>query len=169
MALSAQRMLSEPLRRGTSLPLTQLVEKTKAGAGVPTGRPDSSSKTFPFSFFFSFSYCSILMVFHHISTEVKQRSLSLIQAEPAELHFSGFQLQEEYTKTVVRSNVVFEATSAGRDVYVNFHLPPSSPSPSETNQRLVSSAEHSGDSHPNGSLPYVVLPEGEPRCLVEFC
>lgn len=133
MALSAQRMLSEPLRRGTSLPLTQLVEKTKARAGVPKGRPDSSSKTIPFSFFFF-----ILLLFHpngfhhhhhHISTEVKQRSLSLIQAEPAELHFSGFQLQEEYTKTLVRSAVVFEAASAGRDVYVNFHLPPSSPSP----------------------------------------
>ncbi|XP_075871878.1 cilia- and flagella-associated protein 221 isoform X2 [Nelusetta ayraudi] len=73
VALSAQRMLSEPLRRGTSLPLTQLVEKTKARAGVPKGRPDS---------------------------KVKQRSLSLIQTEPAELHFSGFQLQEEYTKTL---------------------------------------------------------------------
>lgn len=50
------------------------------------------------------------MVLFWISTELKQGSVSLIQAEPAELHFSGFQLQKEYTKTVVRTHVWFEAT-----------------------------------------------------------
>lgn len=108
-------MLSGPLRRGTSLPLIQLVEETKARAEFSKGRQDSSTKTF---LFFSFSSCSILMVSYWISTEVNQRSHSHIQSEPVELHFSGFQLQKEYTKTVVRGNVVFEATKLGRDVDV---------------------------------------------------
>lgn len=108
---TAQQMVSEPMRRGTSLPLIQLVEETKARAELPKDRPDSSTKNFLSFFIASFSYCYIVVIFYWISTEVQSQSLSLIQAEPAELHFSGFQLQKEYTKTVVSSNAVFDAPS----------------------------------------------------------
>lgn len=116
--LFAKQMLSESLRRGTSLPLIQLVEETKARAELPKGQLDSSTKTFGFFFLFVSCFLNVpsLRFFCWISTEVEQRSSSVIQAEPAELHFSGFQLQKDYTKTVVRSNVVFDATKVGLDV-----------------------------------------------------
>lgn len=45
-----------------------------------------------------------LIVLFCLFTEIcaNQKSNSLIQAEPPELHFSGFELQKEYTQTLVR-------------------------------------------------------------------
>uniref|UniRef100_A0A7N6ANU4 Uncharacterized protein n=1 Tax=Anabas testudineus TaxID=64144 RepID=A0A7N6ANU4_ANATE len=66
-------ILSEPQRRGTPLPLSQLVEESRSRANIPN---------------------------HLLESKIyaKLKSNSLIQAEPPELHFSGFALGKDYIK-----------------------------------------------------------------------
>lgn len=56
---------------------------------------------FGFEFLLCFSFTVVLFC---LFTEIcaNQKSNSLIQAEPPELHFGGFELQKEYTQTLVR-------------------------------------------------------------------
>uniref|UniRef100_A0A672YC52 Uncharacterized protein n=1 Tax=Sphaeramia orbicularis TaxID=375764 RepID=A0A672YC52_9TELE len=70
---SAPQMFTEPHRRGTPLPLNPLVEENRSRANVPN---------------------------HLLESKVyaKLKSNSLIQAEPAEVHFSGFELDKDYLK-----------------------------------------------------------------------
>uniref|UniRef100_A0A8D3E782 Uncharacterized protein n=1 Tax=Scophthalmus maximus TaxID=52904 RepID=A0A8D3E782_SCOMX len=70
---------SEPLRRGTPLPLSQLVEEEggRRRASIPDHLLDSK-------------------------IYAKLKSNSLIEAEPPELHFSGFELGKDSLKTLVR-------------------------------------------------------------------
>lgn len=101
IALSALQILSEPLRRGTSLPLSQLVEESKSRA--PSRQPDPSTLLYTapcFEVLLGFKLIVLFCLFTEICA--KQKNNSLIQAEPPELHFSGFELQKEYTQTLVR-------------------------------------------------------------------
>ncbi|KAM3585207.1 uncharacterized protein V6R79_010217 [Siganus canaliculatus] len=79
VALSTSQMFSEPLRRGTPLPLSPLVEETRNKANIP----------------------------NHLDSKIyaKLKSNGLIQAEPAELHFSGFQLEKDYIKILKLINI----------------------------------------------------------------
>ncbi|XP_049919028.1 cilia- and flagella-associated protein 221 isoform X2 [Epinephelus moara] len=83
VALSAPQILSEPLRRGTPLPLSQLVEDSRSRASVPN---------------------------HLLESKIyaKLKSNTLIQAEPPELHFSGFELGKDYTKILKLINISSE-------------------------------------------------------------
>ncbi|KAM8722681.1 cilia- and flagella-associated protein 221 [Acanthopagrus schlegelii] len=91
VALSAPRSLSEPLRRGTPLPLSQLVEESRSRDNIPN---------------------------HLLESKIyaKLKSNSLIQAEPPELHFSGFELEKDYIKILKLINVSSEV--------MNIHIIP---------------------------------------------
>ncbi|XP_051283316.1 cilia- and flagella-associated protein 221 [Dicentrarchus labrax] len=81
VALSAQQI--EPLRRGTPLPLSQLVEESRSSANIPNHLLDSK-------------------------IYAKLKSNSLIQAEPPVLHFSGFELGKDYIKILKLINISSE-------------------------------------------------------------
>lgn len=83
VALSSPQTLSEPLRRGTPLPLSQLVEETGSRASIPN---------------------------HLLESKIyaKLKSNSLIQAEPSVLHFSGFELGKDYIKMLKLINISSE-------------------------------------------------------------
>ncbi|XP_054479993.1 cilia- and flagella-associated protein 221 [Anoplopoma fimbria] len=81
----------EPLRRGTPLPLSQLVEESRSGAQITN--PLLESKIY-----------------------AKLKSNSLIQAEPSELHFSGFELGKDYIKILKLINISSEV--------MNIHIIP---------------------------------------------
>ncbi|XP_070814018.1 cilia- and flagella-associated protein 221 [Chaetodon trifascialis] len=83
VALSAPQSLSEPLKRGTPLPLSQLVEESRSRANVPN---------------------------HLLESKIyaKLKSNSLIQAEPPVLHFSGFELEKDYVKILKLINISSE-------------------------------------------------------------
>ncbi|KAM4537986.1 cilia- and flagella-associated protein 221 [Fundulus diaphanus] len=83
VAPSGPQTLSEPHRRGTPLPLSQLVEETRSGASIP----------------------------NHLESKIytKLNGNSQIQAEPAELHFTGFELGKNYTKILKLINISSEA------------------------------------------------------------
>uniref|UniRef100_A0A7N8XB94 Uncharacterized protein n=1 Tax=Mastacembelus armatus TaxID=205130 RepID=A0A7N8XB94_9TELE len=76
VALSAPQIPSEPVRRGTPLPLSQLVEESRSRVNIPN---------------------------HLLESKIYARlkSNSLIEAEPPELHFSGFELGNDYIKILV--------------------------------------------------------------------
>ncbi|KAK2856878.1 hypothetical protein Q5P01_005613 [Channa striata] len=80
VALSGPQMLSEPTRKGTPLPLSQLVEESRSRASIPN---------------------------HLIESKIyaKLKSNSLIEAEPPELHFSGFELRKDYLKMLKLINI----------------------------------------------------------------
>lgn len=84
MAPSGPQTLSEPHRRGTPLPLSQLVEDTRSRASI--SNPLLDSKIY-----------------------AKLKSNSQIQADPSELHFSCFELGKSYTKTLKLINISSEA------------------------------------------------------------
>ncbi|RVE75322.1 hypothetical protein OJAV_G00015970 [Oryzias javanicus] len=88
VALSGPPMLSETPRRARPLPLRQLVEESRKSP-----RQLLESKTF-----------------------ANPKRNSQIQAEPPELHFSGFQLNKHYQKTLKLINVSSEA--------LNIHIVP---------------------------------------------
>ncbi|XP_023251162.1 cilia- and flagella-associated protein 221 [Seriola lalandi dorsalis] len=83
VALSAPQILSEPLRKGTPLPLSQLVEESRSRGNIPN---------------------------HLLESKIyaKLKSNSLIQAEPPELHFSGFELGKDYLKILKLINISSE-------------------------------------------------------------
>ncbi|XP_056157076.1 cilia- and flagella-associated protein 221 [Lampris incognitus] len=83
LVLSAPHSLSEPLRRGTPLPLGQLVEEGRPRASVPNHLLESKIYT-------------------------KLRSNSLIEAEPPVLHFSGFDVGRDYLKVLKLINISSE-------------------------------------------------------------
>ncbi|XP_069377369.1 cilia- and flagella-associated protein 221 isoform X2 [Paralichthys olivaceus] len=89
VALSGPQTLPEPLRRGTPLPLSQLVEESRSR--VPN---------------------------HLLESKIyaKLKSNSLIEAEPPELHFSGFELGKDYVKNLKLINVSSEV--------LNIHILP---------------------------------------------
>ncbi|XP_037617594.1 cilia- and flagella-associated protein 221 isoform X1 [Sebastes umbrosus] len=91
VALSATGVLPQPLRRGTPLPLSQLVEESQSGARGPN---------------------------HLLESKIyaKLKSNSQIQAEPPELHFSGFELGKDYTKILKLINISSEV--------MNIHIIP---------------------------------------------
>ncbi|XP_026219419.1 cilia- and flagella-associated protein 221 [Anabas testudineus] len=91
VALSGPQILSEPQRRGTPLPLSQLVEESRSRANIPN---------------------------HLLESKIyaKLKSNSLIQAEPPELHFSGFALGKDYIKILKLINVSSEV--------MNIHIIP---------------------------------------------
>ncbi|MEQ2220562.1 hypothetical protein ILYODFUR_006694 [Ilyodon furcidens] len=84
VAPSGPQTLSEAHRRGTPLPLSQLVEETRSRASIPTHLLDSK-------------------------IYAKLKSNSQIQAEPSELHFSSFELGKNYTKILKLINTSSEA------------------------------------------------------------
>uniref|UniRef100_A0A672YAB3 Cilia and flagella associated protein 221 n=1 Tax=Sphaeramia orbicularis TaxID=375764 RepID=A0A672YAB3_9TELE len=88
---SAPQMFTEPHRRGTPLPLNPLVEENRSRANVPN---------------------------HLLESKVyaKLKSNSLIQAEPAEVHFSGFELDKDYLKMLKLINISSEV--------MNIHIIP---------------------------------------------
>ncbi|KAF3857142.1 hypothetical protein F7725_009001 [Dissostichus mawsoni] len=83
VVLSGPQKLPEPLRRGTPVPLSQLVEESRSKANTPN---------------------------HLLESKIyaKLKSNSLIQAEPAELHFSGFELGKDYVKILKLINISSE-------------------------------------------------------------
>ncbi|XP_059183689.1 cilia- and flagella-associated protein 221 isoform X2 [Centropristis striata] len=81
--ISAPQTQSEPLRRGTPLPLSQLVEERRSGTNFPNHLLDSK-------------------------IYAKLKSNSLIQAEPPELHFSGFELGKDSKKILKLINISSE-------------------------------------------------------------
>ncbi|XP_073318608.1 cilia- and flagella-associated protein 221 [Pagrus major] len=91
VALAAPRSLSEPLRRGTPVPLSQLVEESRSRDNIPN---------------------------HLLESKIyaKLKSNSLIQAEPPELHFSGFELEKDYIKILKLINISSEV--------MNIHIIP---------------------------------------------
>ncbi|XP_067349641.1 cilia- and flagella-associated protein 221 isoform X2 [Channa argus] len=80
VALSGPQMLSDPMRKGKPLPLNQLVEESGSRASVPN---------------------------HLLESKIyaKLKSNSLIEAEPPELHFSGFELGKDYIKMLKLINI----------------------------------------------------------------
>ncbi|CAG5932512.1 unnamed protein product [Menidia menidia] len=84
VALSGPQILSEPLRRGTPLPLSQLVEESRSRASIPN---------------------------HLLESKIyaKLRGNSQIQVEPSELHFSGFELGKDYVKILKLINISSDA------------------------------------------------------------
>ncbi|XP_028318739.1 cilia- and flagella-associated protein 221 isoform X2 [Gouania willdenowi] len=86
-----QVSLSETPRRGTPLPLSQLVEESRSGTSIPN--PLLQSKFYD-----------------------KLKSNNEIQAEPPELHFSGFELGKEYFKLLKLINISSEV--------INIHIIP---------------------------------------------
>nr|XP_040032529.1 cilia- and flagella-associated protein 221 isoform X1 [Gasterosteus aculeatus aculeatus]XP_040032538.1 cilia- and flagella-associated protein 221 isoform X1 [Gasterosteus aculeatus aculeatus] len=91
VAPAAPQTLWKPLRRGTPLPLGQLVEQSRSRANTPNRLLESK--------IFS-----------------KLKSNSLIEAEPPELHFSGFKLGKDYTKILKLINISSEV--------MNIHIIP---------------------------------------------
>ncbi|GLD68476.1 cilia- and flagella-associated protein 221 isoform X1 [Lates japonicus] len=91
VAVSAPQILSEPQRRGTPLPLSQLVEESRSRANIPN---------------------------HLLESKIyaKLKSNNLIQAEPPELHFSGFELGKDYLKILKLINISSEV--------MNIHIIP---------------------------------------------
>ncbi|KAL6115391.1 cfap221 [Pungitius sinensis] len=91
VAPAASQTLWKPFRRGTSLPLGQLVEESRSRANTPN---------------------------HLLETKIfsKLKKNSLIQAEPPELHFSGFELGKDYTKNLKLINISSEV--------MNIHIIP---------------------------------------------
>ncbi|XP_063733661.1 cilia- and flagella-associated protein 221 isoform X2 [Eleginops maclovinus] len=91
VALSGPRKLPEPLRRGTPLPLSQLVEESRNTANAPN---------------------------HLLESKIyaKLKSNSLIQADPPELHFSGFEMGKHYVKILKLINISSEV--------MNIHIIP---------------------------------------------
>ncbi|XP_038150678.1 cilia- and flagella-associated protein 221 [Cyprinodon tularosa] len=91
VAPSGSLRLSEPHRRGTPLPLSQLVEETRSRASIPN---------------------------HLLETKIyaKLKSNSQIQADPAELHFTSFDLGKNYTKILKLINISSEV--------INIHIIP---------------------------------------------
>ncbi|XP_062301465.1 cilia- and flagella-associated protein 221 [Scomber scombrus] len=83
LAFSGPHIVPEPLRRGTPLPLNQLVEESRSRANIPNHLLESK-----------------------IYTKVKTNSL--IQAEPSMLHFSGFELGKDYLKSLKLINISSE-------------------------------------------------------------
>ncbi|XP_029302570.1 cilia- and flagella-associated protein 221 [Cottoperca gobio] len=83
VALSAPQILSEPLRSGTPRPLSQLVEESRSRANIPN---------------------------HLLESKIyaKLKSNSLIQADPPELHFSGFDLGKDCIKILKLINISSE-------------------------------------------------------------
>ncbi|XP_044044430.1 cilia- and flagella-associated protein 221 isoform X2 [Siniperca chuatsi] len=83
VALSAPQILSEPPKRRTPLPLSQLVEESRSIANIPN---------------------------HLLESKIyaKLKSNSLIQAEPPVLHFSGFELGKDYIKILKLINISSE-------------------------------------------------------------
>ncbi|XP_034031522.1 cilia- and flagella-associated protein 221 [Thalassophryne amazonica] len=95
-ALSAPQMLSEPLRR-IPLPLSQLVEDTRIS--IPNHLLDSKIYT-------------------------KLKSNGLIEADPPEIHFSGFKLGKDYLKSLKLINISSEV--------INIHIIPTQTKPFQT-------------------------------------
>ncbi|XP_029025636.2 cilia- and flagella-associated protein 221 [Betta splendens] len=85
------QILPAPQRRGTPLPLSQLVEESRSRASIPN---------------------------HLLTSKIyaKLKSNGLIQAEPPELHFSGFALEKDYTKILNLINISSEV--------MNIHIIP---------------------------------------------
>ncbi|XP_038573991.1 cilia- and flagella-associated protein 221 [Micropterus salmoides] len=83
VALSAPQILSEPLRRRTPQPLSQLVEDSRSRTKLPN---------------------------HLLESKIyaKLKSNSLIEAEPPVLHFSGFELGKDYIKVLKLINISSE-------------------------------------------------------------
>uniref|UniRef100_UPI0037E83F04 cilia- and flagella-associated protein 221 n=1 Tax=Semicossyphus pulcher TaxID=241346 RepID=UPI0037E83F04 len=90
VALSDPQILSEPLRRGAPLPLSQLVE-SRSRSNIPK---------------------------HLLESKIyaKLKSNSLIQAEPPELHFRGFEPGKGYVKSLKIINISSEV--------MNIHIIP---------------------------------------------
>ncbi|KAM4710736.1 cilia- and flagella-associated protein 221 isoform 1-T2 [Anableps anableps] len=84
VASSGPQTLSEPHRRGTPLPLSQLVEESRSEASIP-------------------NYLLESKIFATL------KSNNQIQADPSELHFSSFELGKRYTKTLKLINISSEA------------------------------------------------------------
>ncbi|XP_027147163.1 cilia- and flagella-associated protein 221 isoform X3 [Larimichthys crocea] len=91
VALSASPIHSEPLRRRTPLPLNQLVEESRSRGNIPNHLLESK-------------------------IYVKLNCNRLIQAEPPELHFSGFELEKDYIRILKLINVSSEV--------MNIHIIP---------------------------------------------
>ncbi|KAM8903558.1 cilia- and flagella-associated protein 221 isoform 2-T3 [Spinachia spinachia] len=91
VALAASQTLWKPLRRGTPLPLGQLVEESRSRANTPN---------------------------HLLESKIfsKLKSNTLIQAEPPELHFCGFELGKDYKKILKVINISSEV--------MNIHIIP---------------------------------------------
>ncbi|KAG8004627.1 hypothetical protein GBF38_008963 [Nibea albiflora] len=91
VALSASQIHSEPLRRRTPLPLNQLVEESRSRSNIPN---------------------------HLLESKIyaKLNCNSLIQAEPPELHFNGFELEKDYIKILKLINISSEV--------MNIHIIP---------------------------------------------
>ncbi|XP_068575700.1 cilia- and flagella-associated protein 221 [Cebidichthys violaceus] len=91
VAPAALQTPPEPLRRGAPLPLSQLVEQSRSRANTPN---------------------------HLLESKIyaKLKSNNLIQAEPPELHFSGFELGKDYTKILKLINISSEV--------MNIHIIP---------------------------------------------
>lgn len=51
------------------------------------------------------------MYFFFVEIYANLKSNSLIQAEPSELHFSGFELGKDYVKILVRKVLLFSLTT----------------------------------------------------------
>ncbi|MBN3307531.1 PCDP1 protein, partial [Amia calva] len=88
---SASELFTKSFKKKTPLPLNQLVEETKKGADVPN---------------------------HLLETKIyaKLQSNSVIQAEPAVLHFSGFELGKSYLQVLKLVNISSEV--------INIHILP---------------------------------------------
>ncbi|TKS66232.1 Cilia- and flagella-associated protein 221 [Collichthys lucidus] len=91
VALSASSIHSEPLRRRTPLPLNQLVEESRSRGNIPNHLLESK-------------------------IYVKLNCNRLIQAEPPELYFSGFELEKDYIRILKLINVSSEV--------MNIHIIP---------------------------------------------
>ncbi|TKS66233.1 Cilia- and flagella-associated protein 221 [Collichthys lucidus] len=91
VALSASSIHSEPLRRRTPLPLKQLVEESRSRGNIPNHLLESK-------------------------IYVKLNCNRLIQAEPPELYFSGFELEKDYIRILKLINVSSEV--------MNIHIIP---------------------------------------------
>ncbi|XP_028286274.1 cilia- and flagella-associated protein 221 isoform X2 [Parambassis ranga] len=91
VAFSGPQTLSEPLRRGTPLPLSQLVGESRSKASIPSHLLESKMYA-------------------------KLKSNTLIQADPSELHFNGFELGKDYRKMLKLINVSSEV--------MNIHIIP---------------------------------------------
>ncbi|CAJ1087065.1 cilia- and flagella-associated protein 221 isoform X2 [Xyrichtys novacula] len=83
MPLSTAQILPEQSRRGTPLP--QLVEERRSQSNIPNYLLDTKKY-------------------------VKLKSNSLVQVEPPDLHFSGFELEKDYTKMLKVMNISPEVT-----------------------------------------------------------
>ncbi|KAA8579571.1 hypothetical protein FQN60_006664 [Etheostoma spectabile] len=91
VAFSSPQVVPESLRRGPPLPLSQLVEESRSTSNVPN---------------------------HLLESKIyaKLKTNSLIQAEPPVLHFSGFELGNDYVKSLKLINISTEV--------INIHVIP---------------------------------------------